>query len=397
MKKRILKNGLTVIYKEKDSDTIAIQVLVKTGPIYESERFSGIAHFIEHLLFETKKRRAKELSAEIESLGGIINAFTAEEFTGYFVHVPQKYFDIGLEILSDIIQNPAFNDNFIELERSVILEEIKLWNDDPKLHRWNLFKKALYGNHAFGRPVFGTQESMKLMQKEHLLDFYDKHYAPNNCIIAIVGNANNIFEKVEKKFIFNKKIVPELKIKVPNKNKRFELKEKRQVDHTYLVLGYKTPLRTEKDSYAFDIIDNILGYGISSRLADEIRTKRGLAYQVSSEMVSSKNLGYFAVFLSTDKKNIPEVKKIILNEFDKLQSLTEKELEKAKRSVEGSFLIKNVDPILLATSINVWEFIKDANLMDNYTKEINKVTLNNVKSVAKKYLNGNYTNILIEQ
>lgn len=162
-------------------------------------------------------------------------------------------------------------------------------------------------------------------------------------------------------------------------------------------MGYKIPSRQEKESYIFDVIENILGYGISSKLANEIRTKRGLAYQVSTDCLTSKNFGYFSVFLSTDKKNIPEIKKIIINEFNKLQELTEEEIKNAKRSIEGNFLIRNVDPVQLVTTINVWEFIKDSNLFDSYINKINKVTLNDVKKVAEQYLNQEYTITMIEQ
>jgi len=397
MQKKVLKNGLTVIYKKRNADTVVIEVLVKTGPVYENERIGGIAHFIEHLLFETKSRSAQKLSAEIESLGGVINAFTAEEFTGFYVHLPKKYFNVGLEILSDIIQNPAFNEAFIATERQVILEEIKLWNDDPKLHQWELFKKALFGKHPAGNSGFGTIKSMTSIAKNDLLEFYNRYYAPNNSIITIVGDVDDVFDEVENKFIFNKQakelpVLPRIE-----QNKKTELIEKKDVDHTYFVLGYKIPLRSEKDSYIFDLIENILGYGISSRLANEIRTKRGLAYQVSSDSMISKNFAYFSVFLSTDKKNIPEIKKIILREFDKLQNLKENELEKAKRSIEGNFLIRCVDPIQYATMINLWEYVKDASLIGDYVNEINKVSLNDFKRVAENYLNREYTLIMIEQ
>ncbi|MBU0929723.1 MAG: insulinase family protein [Nanoarchaeota archaeon] len=397
MQKKILKNRLTVIHNKRDSDTVVIQVLIKTGPIFENEKIGGIAHFIEHLLFETKNRSNKELSSEIESLGGIINAFTSEEFTCFYVHIPKKYLNLGLEVLSDVIQNPAFNPEFVETERNVILEEIKLWSDDPKLHRWELFKKALFGNHPMGNSSFGSINSMKSITIKDLEEFYNKYYTPNNSIISIVGDVDNVFDIIEKKFSFTRKLNINTNIDIAKGNKRTELTEKKSIDHTYLVLGYKTPIRTEKDSYVFDIIDNILGYGISSRLADEIRNKRGLAYQVSTDSVSSKFYGYFAVFLSTDKKNIPEVKKIILNEFNKLQDLTESDVEKAKRSIEGSFLIRNVDPIQMVTAMNMMEFVKDVDIFNDYLKNIKKVSLEDVKSVAKQYLNEDYTLILIEQ
>ncbi|MDD5650496.1 MAG: pitrilysin family protein [Candidatus Nanoarchaeia archaeon] len=397
MEKKVLKNGLTVIHHKTNTDTVVIQVLVKTGPVFENEKIGGIAHFIEHLLFETKNRKAKELSAEIESLGGVINAFTAEEITCFYVHVPKKYFETGLEILSDVIQNPYFEKEFVENERNVILEEIKLWHDDPKLHRWELFKKELFKGHPVGNSGFGSIKSMKSISIKELKEFYEDYYTPDNAIVTIVGDVSNVFSNVEKKFTFNTKIKKSIELDIARGNKKTEFVEKRKVDHTYFVLGYKTPTRIEKDSYALDIVDNILGYGISSRLADEIRTKRGLAYQVATDSVSSKHFGYFAIFLGTDKKNIPEVKKIIFNEFNKLLSITERDLEKAKMSIEGSFLIRNVDPVQYATTLNVWEFIKDSKLMDNYLKEINKVTIEDVKNVVKKYLNNDYTMILIEQ
>jgi len=397
MQKKVLKNGLTVIHKKRDSETVAIQILVKAGPILENDKIGGISHFIEHLLFETKKRKAQQLSAEIESLGGVINAFTAEEVTGFYVHIPKKYFKIGLDILSDVIQNPAFNKDYIETERKAIIEEIKLWNDDPKLHQWELFRKALFDKHPAGRSAFGTLESMKSITKEDLVNYYNKYYVPNNAIITVVGDVDDVFNEVEKKFNFAKKSVEIIELPEQGINKKTELIEKKNVDHTYFVLGYKIPTRKEKESYIFDIIENILGYGISSKLANEIRTKRGLAYQVSTDCLTSKNFGYFSVFLSTDKKNIPEIRKIIINEFNKLQELTEEEIKNAKRSIEGNFLIRNVDPVQLVTTINVWEFIKDSSLFDSYINEINKVTLNDVKKVAKQYLNQDYTITMIEQ
>lgn len=397
MQKKILKNGLTVIYNKKSSDTVVIQVLVKTGPVFETEKIGGIAHFIEHLLFETKKRKAKELSAEIESLGGVINAFTAEEVTCFYVHIPKKYFETGIDILADVIQNPLFDKEFVENERNVILEEIKLWHDDPKLHRWELFKKELFKGHPVGNSGFGTIKSMKSITIKDLQEFYEKYYTPDNAIVTIFGDVDNVFNSVEKKFSFNTKIKTSIGLEIARGNKKTEFVEKRKVDHTYMVLGYKTPIRIEKDSYVFDVIDNILGYGISSRLADEIRTKRGLAYQVATDCVSSKHFGYFSIFLGTDKKNIPEVKKIIFNEFNKLLSINEKDLEKAKRSIEGNFLIRNVDPVQYVTMINVWEFVKSADLVDNYLKEINKVSIEDIKRVVKQYLNDDYTIVLIEQ
>lgn len=229
MQKKVLKNGLTVIHKKRDSETVAIQILVRVGPIFENDKIGGISHFIEHLLFETKTRKAQQLSAEIESLGGVINAFTAEEITGFYVHIPKKYFKIGLDIISDVIQNPAFNKEYIETERNAILEEIKLWNDDPKLHQWELFRNALFGKHPAGRSAFGTLESMKSITKDDLVSYYSKYYIPNNAIITIVGDVNDVFNEVEKKFSFAKKSIETIKIPDQGENKKTELIEKKML------------------------------------------------------------------------------------------------------------------------------------------------------------------------
>lgn len=398
MQKKVLSNGLTVLYEERDSESVVIQVLVKIGSEHENKNNLGVAHFVEHRLFETKKRKQRQIASEIENLGGEINAFTSKETTNYYVYLPKKYFDKGLDIISDMLQNAYFDEKEIEKEKKIILEEVKLWSDDPKLHQWVLFEKELFNGHSAGNPGLGTIKSISQMKKSDLVEFYEKYYTPKNMIITIVGKIDNLFKKVENSLKdFNREYTKKEDLRIKPENKFKILKEKREIDHSYMLLGYKIPLRSEKESYTFDIISNILGYGLSSRLFDEIRTKRGLAYQVGVELEISKDLGFFGVFLSTDKKNIEDCKKIIKNEFEKLKELDKKDLEKARTSIEGNFTLKGDNPVRLALLYSYWEYIKDGNLLNEYVKNIKKVSLEDIKSVVNKYLNNDYTLVIIEQ
>ncbi len=397
MKKK-LNNGLRIIFKKKNNNSVTLSVLVKTGSNYENKGEEGISHFIEHLLFEgTKKRTSQEITNSIESLGGDMNAFTSHEATVYFITIPKKHFDIALDILSDMIQNPKFDSKIIEKERKVILEEINLHTDDPKVYQWILFLKNLYEKHPTRNPIYGDEKSMKSIKRQDILEYYNKYYCPNNMIISIVGNINNPLKKIEKSFskFKNRKIPKRNIIKEPS-NKNKITKEIRKILHSYLVLGYKVGKRLEKDFYALEVIRAIVGRGQSGKLFDEIRTKRGLAYSVGVHHDSSVDYGFFAIYVGMDKKNVSLVKKIILKELNKIKNIDSKELKDAKTYLEGNFLLDIDDNRKESISLVDWEMIKDSNLVYDYLKNINKVTQKDVVRVAKKYFNNSYTLVTIE-
>ncbi len=210
MKRFILKNGLTVLLKQKPTNSVAIEVTAKVGSNDEPLRLKGISHFIEHMIFEgTEKRSTRQIANEIESIGGEINAMTTNERTSYYVVVLYKHFDRALNVLSDIIQNPLFDEKMIEKERSVVLDEVNLTTDDPKIHQWVLFQKTLFKKHPCRYPIYGTKKSILNLKRKDLIDFYSRYYVPNNVIISIVGNVNeDVVKKVEAAFTFSKKPLP---------------------------------------------------------------------------------------------------------------------------------------------------------------------------------------------
>lgn len=398
MKRKTLRNGLTLVYEEKLGSSVAIGVNVRAGSKDEPDRIMGISHFIEHMLFNgTTNRKAIEIASEIEAIGGELNAMTSTEKTFYYVRVPKKYFETGLEILSDIILNPRFDKKEIEKERKIILDEVNLTHDQPRFYQWVLFYKSLFKG-RLARETIGTKKSVMTIQRKDIMKFHSENYVPKNLVITVVGNAKDIAKKVDKAFSSSKTKGKKRKNqKFTPKNQQKIKIEKRHVSQSYVVLGYQTPVRLHKDSFALDIIRSILGRGQSGRLFQEIRAKHALAYEVGVHHEASANYGFFSVYVNTDKKNIPAIKKIILNEFLKLKKLTNKDILGAKKQIEGEFLLSSEDNVKLSEQLGFFEVVKAASEPKDYIKKIRKVTLSDVKRVADKYLDNKYTLTILKQ
>ncbi len=398
MKKVVLRNGLTLILRKTDSNSVTFGVCVKTGSNNEDMNNRGVSHFIEHMVFEgTKKRTSQEIVRAIEKVGGEFNAFTDNEITFYYAKVPSRFFQRALDVISDMLENSIFDEKTIDKERKVIIEEINLWNDDPKAYQWELFQKTVYKNHPARFPVIGFKDTLKKTKRKDILKYYNKYYAPNNMIVIITGNFPDNAETDIKNYFGNlkPKKIQEKKFKEEKKqNKIIKRKEKKEVAHSYLIIGYNTVNRSHPDSYVLDVLSVILGMGQSSRLFNEIRMKRGLSYNLGMQHDCNKTFGYIGAFVNTDHKNIEQCRNLILQEF-KLNNLTDKEVEEAKNMVEGLLLLRNEDTKELAMSLGRWEFFGKAENFYDYVTRIRKVTKEDVLRIAEKYLNKNYTEILI--
>jgi len=401
MKKYKLKNGITVIFVKNSSKSVAVEVMFKVGSNDESKENAGISHFLEHMLFEGTKNRkdSRTIANEIEKYGAEFNAYTSENRTAYFIKIINKRFEKALDILSDMVANPLFPNKMIEKEKKVILKEINMVDDDPKQYQWILFQKNLFEKHPTKNPTYGNKKIVKSFNREIINDYYTKHYIPNNMIISIVGNVTNVNKKIERYFsnLKTKKISKRKKVKEPLQTSVKKFVEKRKIYNSYMVLGYKTISRSHPDSYVLDVIHSVLGRGQSGWIFEEIRNKHGLAYQVGVHNDSEDDYGIFAVFAGLDKKYIEKAKKIILEQFRKIEKISKNELEEAKTYIEGDYTLKLEDNFNSADNLAFWETIKDASLANNYINKIRKIKINDVKRVAKKYLNKNYTLVVIEQ
>ena len=401
MKKYTLSNGLKVIEHSTSSLSVTIQITVKVGSNDEHDEIRGISHFIEHMMFEGTSNRAdaKTISNEIESLGGDINAFTDNTRTSYYIKVPKKHFEKALDILSDMIKNSLFLEKNIEKERDVILKEINIYNDESRYYQWILFTSSLFSKHPSKYPPYGTIKDVKNISRKDILSYFNRHYNANNSILTIVGGAKATKKLVEKYFSDYTKGKPTKTktVKEPQLTRPIIKKVKRQLMNSYCVLGYKTVPRTHPDSFALDVLQAIFGKGQSGKLFDEIRNKRGLAYEVGVYHKPSTDYGYFAVYFGAEKKNIPLAKQIIFDEINKLPELTEKEIKEAKGFIDGKYILNSEDTEYKADKLSFWEQIKDADFEKEYLKKIKKVTKKDILRVAKKYLGKNYCMSVIEQ
>ncbi|MBI2661685.1 insulinase family protein [Candidatus Woesearchaeota archaeon] len=398
MEKHELSNGIRLVCQKANTNSTTVQVLVKTGSNNESREISGVSHFIEHMLFEgTKKRKTSMLiSNEIERLGGVFNAYTSGEITCYYVKLANRHVDKALDILSDMLLNPLFQEHIIEKEKKVILKELHMVTDDPRFYQWRLFQDQLFQGHPASNPTLGTEDSLRSMSRKKLLDYYGRFYASNNMVISVVGNFPDIRPAINRYFgdIKPNSRLREIISKIPRQKFSMTL-EKRKILSSYWVLGYKTASRTDKESYALDVIAAILGRGQSGKIFDEIRNKKGLAYEVGINHEHSKDYGYFSVYASTDKSRIEKGKQIVLRELKKLKAAGKSDVNDAKTYIEGRYGIEMDETDKFADRLAYWEYASKAEDAFAYLKRIKEVSVNDVRNAARKFFNDDYTMVVV--
>ena len=268
--------------------------------------------------------------------------------------------------------------------------------DEPRHHQWILLQQNLFEKHPCKYPTYGDIKVIKALNREKVHNFFKKHYVPNNMVVSIVGEVQNWKKEIEKQFLLEKGKVA--KIFFPSepalkKNKKISLKK--NIFNTHLVLGFKTVSRANPDSYVLDVINGILGRGQSGKMFTEIRSKRGLAYDVGTQELADNSFGYFAVYAIIDKKNISLVKDLMLEEIESLRKVTAEEVKEAQDFIEGDYLLEMEDTQKVADQILFWEQVKDASEMKKYLKKIKKVGVSDVKRVIEKYFK-HYAQVVLE-
>jgi len=387
MRKYRLKNGITVLFEKNSSKSVAVEIVFNVGSNFEDNKVSGISHYLEHMLFEgTKKRKtSRDIANEIEKYGAEFNAYTNGERTAFFIKIINKKFDNALDILSDMVANPTFDEKIMEKEKKVILKEINMVTDDPRQYQWVLFQRKLFTKHPAGNPTYGNVKTVKNINRKVLVEYYGKYYVPNNMIISISGNVGKVNEKIKKYFgkLKPKKIDRRKSVEEPPQTKVRKFVEKRNIQNSYMVLGYQSVTRKHPDSYVFDVINGILGRGQSGWMFNEIRNKMGLAYNVGISHEQEGDYGYFSVYAGLDKKYIEKAIKIIFEQFKKLQEINWEDLEDAMTFIEGNYTLNMEDNFQYADTVAFWENIKDSSLVNSYLKKIRMVTIVDVKRVSQ--------------
>ena len=381
--RKILDNGMTILFEKRELPVVSVIFAVRAGGINEDLNEKGISHFIEHMLYKgTDKRNSKQIAEEIEKKGGDLNGFTSEEITGYWCKMPSEYLNTALDVLSDMIKNPVFNEQEVEKERKVIFEEIKMYKDNPRMYVFEEIQKCLYTG-TMGLNLAGTFETMNAINKEKLVEAFKKIYAPDNLILCVVGDANfdQIVDYAKANFGNQKNEIKKQTFKLKNEIKQ---EKRRGIDQANLVFAYHTPLANNTKSYAARVLSVITSEGMSSRLFSEIREKRNLAYAVKGGSEIGRDYSYNWIYIGTTKENIEKVKEIILEEFKKISdSLDKNELEEVKKQIVGNFKISLEDSQKQMLNLLISEIHESAENFYDFEKNILSVKLSDVKDISK--------------
>ena len=395
-KKIILSNGLRIIAEEiPGSMSCTLSVWVNVGPIDEVKTNNGVSHFMEHIVFKgTKTRSALDIAEQSENVGANLNAFTDREHTCYHTRVLSDYVLVVLELFLDMLFNPKLQENDFDLERQVILEEIKMYEDTPEDLVQDLLYEVIWKDHPLGKPITGTTESISLLKKETVTKFLSDYYSPDNMIISIAGNFN--LDAILKK-------TDELTQGIKSKSKKKEppplivssntLLRDKDIEQVHLSFATKGVSVYEEDRYTLAIIDIALGGGMSSRLFQEVRENRGLAYAISSYYHANKLGGLFGVYAGTTVKDSSLVLDLILRELKAIKSsgLKPDELERAKMQLRTSLFLELESTMVRASRNALYDFYYQRFLTpDEINTSVQSITNENILKLTNEIFDPKY-------
>ncbi len=391
-KKTTLSTGLRVItVPQNDTETVTILVLVKTGSKYESKDIAGISHFLEHMFFKgtTNRKNAIEVIEPLDEIGGLCNAFTGEEYTGYWAKVDNKHIDIIIDWVSDIYLNSTIPTKEIEKERGVIKEEFNMYLDNPMMYLSEVWKRVLYGNQPAGRDIIGTKSTILNITRKQIVDYMKSQYTATNTVVCVAGkiSENEVIKKIEKAFknISGKK-AKNKEVVLENQKEPKVLIHKKNTGQSQVAIGFRGYNNLHKDRFILEVMADLLGGPMSSRMFTEVREKQGLAYYIRTYNDCDTDTGNFVTFSGLDNKKIFQGISSILNEYEKLtlKKVSEKELQKAKNYLKGKTVLSLESSNAKANFYGMQELLKgEIRETDDLFKEIDKVTVEDIMRVAK--------------
>jgi len=403
-KKIILENGLRIVtVPMKNTKTVTILVLVGTGSKYETKKINGISHFIEHLVFKGTQKRptTMEVSSTLDRVGGEYNAFTGQEYTGYWAKVDSKFLDLALDWVSDIFLNSKFEEKAIEKEKGVIIEEINLHQDMPMSYVLNLWDRLLYGDQPAGWLVSGEKETISKLKRNNFLDYLTNHYSAQNTVICLAGDISpqTVKEKIKSYFKKIRSNKPEDKLKVIEKQTEPQvLVHFKETDQAHFCLGVRAYDLFQPQRYAQKIIATILGGNMSSRLFISIRDKHGLAYYIHTLSDNSTDTGCLLTHAGVDNKNVNRTLELILKEYKSLKNkkIDKKELQKAKDYLKGRLSLSLESSEAQASFYTGQELLTQKILTpEEEIKEINKVTLDDIRKTSREIFRPDKLNLAL--
>jgi predicted Zn-dependent peptidase len=392
IRRQVLPHGLTVITEQMQHiRSASIGIWLETGSRDEDSHWNGISHFIEHMLFKgTKNRTAEEIARQVDSIGGNMDAFTAKECICFNVKVLDEHVPIALDILSDLVLHPVFDAQDITRERGVILEEIKMDEDNPDYLVNEIFTQNFWKDHPLGKPILGTKETVKRFERQAVLDAYAPRFAPGNIIVSAAGNLDHdrFVELVTKHFEHMKPLKNGFHSSAPKVVSRIILRNKKALEQVQLCIGVPShPIAHEK-RHAGYILNTLLGGGMSSRLFQNIRERQGLAYSIYSDLNPYRDTGALTVYAGTSRESAVKVVQSVVSEFRKLKSepVPADELRRSKDQLKGSLMLSLESSTARMSNLARQEMYFDRFYdLDELIEKIEAVTVEDLQSLAQEF------------
>ena len=392
IRREVLPNGLTIITEEMQHiRSVSIGIWVKTGSRDEDAARNGISHFIEHMVFKgTESRSAEDIARQVDSIGGNMDAFTAKECICFDVKVLDDHQPIAFDILSDLVLNPVFEPKDIARERGVILEEIKMDEDNPDYLVHEIFTQNFWKNHALGRPILGTKETVGKFGSNPVREFYDQRFVPGNLIVAAAGNIKHAdFAQLVAKYFDG---VPGRKngfhSPAPKIVPRIVLRNKKSLEQVQICVGVPShPIAHEK-RHASYVLNTLLGGGMSSRLFQNIRERQGLVYAIYSDLSPYRDTGCLSVYAGTSQESAKKVVGSIVSEFYKVKAekVPPEELRRAKDQLKGSLMLSLESSTARMSNLARQEMYFDSFFsMDEMIEKIEAVTAEDLQDLAQRF------------
>jgi predicted Zn-dependent peptidase len=387
-----LPNGLVIVTEKMPHvRSVSVGIWLATGSRAESAGRNGLAHFIEHMVFKgTQKRTAEEIAQSVDSVGGMLDAFTAKEMTCFNAKVLDEHLPVAVDVLSDLMLHPRFDAEDIAKEKQVVLEEIKMEEDNPEYLIHELFTQNFWRGHPLGRPILGTPESVSQFSRDAVSECFEEWYAPNRVVITAAGNLEHarLVELVAAEFGGSARRAPAVKPTPPETHASVEQRDKKELEQVHIVLGVPSyPLAHER-RYAASLLNVILGGGMSSRLFQNIRERQGLAYAIESDLSPYTDSGVLSVYAGTSRESATQLIRSVCDEFRKVRAdgVSDQELRRAKDHLKGSMMLS-----LESTSSRMSNLARQAMYLhrfislDEMLASIEAVTREEVHTIARDF------------
>lgn len=398
--KHTCKNGVRVVLEHIPTvRSVAIGIWIGTGSRNENSENNGVSHFLEHMFFKgTKTRTAREIAESFDAIGGQVNAFTSKEYTCYYAKVLDEHGSYALDVLSDMFFHSIFDEEELKKEKKVVYEEIKMYEDAPDDIVHDVLARASYGDHPLGYPILGTEETLSKFNRDTLTQYMNETYTPDNVVISIAGNIHdNFIEEVEKLFgSYETGHSKREYIKPDFFNTH--LTKKKSTEQAHLCIGYNGLPVGDKDIYSLIVLNNVLGGSMSSRLFQDVREEKGLAYSIYSYHSSFKDNGMLTIYGGTGSNQLDELFDTIQKTLDhfKDKGITEKELKNSKEQIKGSLMLglESTNSRMSRNGKNELLLGKHRSL-DEILENINEISEESVNNLATRLFTDDFSVALI--